>query len=46
MAIGPALPGGGVDPLFSVIFTFATLLNLMAALVPSTHQAGARRSSA
>ena len=34
MAIGPALPGGGVDPLFSVIFTLATLLNLMAAIVP------------
>ena len=29
-----ALPGGGVDPLFSVIFTLATLLNLMAAIVP------------
>lgn len=34
MAIGPALPGGGVDPLFSVIFTLATLLNVMAAVVP------------
>ena len=34
MAIGPALPGGGVDPLFCVIFAFATLLNVMAAVVP------------
>jgi hypothetical protein len=35
MAIGPALPGGGVDPLFTVIFVFVTLLNLTAAIVPS-----------
>jgi len=35
MAIGPALPGGGVDPLFTVIFTLVTLLNLMVAMVPS-----------
>ncbi len=35
MSIGPALPGGGVDPLFTVIFAFASLLNLMAAIVPS-----------
>jgi hypothetical protein len=34
MTIGPVLPGGGVDPLFCVIFTFATLLNVMAAVVP------------
>jgi hypothetical protein len=35
MGVGPALPGGGVDPLFTVIFAFATLLNLMSAIVPS-----------
>lgn len=35
MSIGPALPGGGVDPLFTLIFAFATLLNLMAAIVPA-----------
>ena len=35
MAIGPALPGGGVDPLFTVLFALATLLNLMSAIVPS-----------
>ena len=35
MSIGPALPGGGVDPLFTVIFALVTLLNLMAAIVPS-----------
>ena len=35
MSMGPALPGGGVDPLFTLIFTLATLLNLMAAIVPS-----------
>jgi hypothetical protein len=35
MAVGPALPGGGVDPLFTVIFAVATLLNLVPAIVPS-----------
>lgn len=35
MSIGPALPGGGVDPLFTLIFALATLLNLMAAIVPA-----------
>ncbi len=35
MAIGPALPGGGVDPLFTAIFSLVSLLNLMAAIVPS-----------
>lgn len=28
MAVGPALPGGGVDPLFAPVFGAATLLNL------------------
>ena len=40
MSIGPALPGGGVDPLFTLIFTLATLLNLMAAIVPSPTRLG------
>ena len=26
MAVGPALPGGGIDPLFSVVFVAATLI--------------------
>jgi len=33
MAIGPSLPGGGVDPLFAVVFTGATLVNLLSALL-------------
>jgi hypothetical protein len=35
MAIGPALPGGGIDPLFTVMFGLATLLNLVPATVQS-----------
>ena len=34
MAVGPALPGGGIDPLFSVLFVSATLANLIPALLP------------
>ena len=34
MAVGPALPGGGVDPLFSVVFGAATLANLLLVLLP------------
>ena len=34
MALGPALPGGGIDPLFSVLFVTATLANLIPALLP------------
>lgn len=34
LAVGPALPGGGIDPLFSVVFAGATLVNLLPALVP------------
>jgi hypothetical protein len=34
MAIGPALPGGGIDPLFTVLFVCATLANLIPALLP------------
>jgi len=35
MTVGPALPGGGVDPLFSVLFAAAALLNLIPALAPA-----------
>ena len=35
MSIGPALPGSGIDPLFTVIFGLATLLNLVPATVRS-----------
>jgi hypothetical protein len=34
MAVGPALPGGGADPLFTVVFTCAAVLNLIPALLP------------
>jgi hypothetical protein len=34
MAMGPGLPGGGIDPLFSVLFVAAGLLNLVPALAP------------
>ena len=34
MAVWPALPGGGVDPLFTVLFTAAAVLNLIPALLP------------
>jgi hypothetical protein len=32
MSVGPALPGGGIDPLFSVVFAGATFLNAFSAL--------------
>jgi hypothetical protein len=32
MAVGPALPGGGIDPLFSVVFASATFINIIPAL--------------
>ena len=32
MAVGPALPGGGIDPLFSLVFVCAAFLNLVPAL--------------
>jgi hypothetical protein len=35
MTVGPALPGGGIDPLFSVVFVGATLVNMIPALVPA-----------
>jgi hypothetical protein len=34
MTVGPALPGGGIDPLFSAVFVGATLINLVPALLP------------
>ena len=34
MAVGPALPGGGIDPLFSLVFIAFTLVNLVPALLP------------
>ena len=33
MAVGPSLPGGGVDPLFSVVFAGAATINLLSALL-------------
>jgi hypothetical protein len=34
MAVGPSLPGGGIDPLFSVVFISAAVLNMIPALLP------------
>lgn len=34
MAVGPNLPGGGIDPLFSVVFISAALINLIPAFTP------------
>src|SRR5687768_11205369 len=34
MAVGPTLPGGGIDPLFTVVFTTATVINVLPALLP------------
>lgn len=33
MTVGPALPGGGVDPLFSGVFLATTITNLIAAAI-------------
>lgn len=33
-AVGPALPGGGIDPLFTVVFVCAAILNQIVALLP------------
>jgi len=35
MAIGPALPGGGIDPLFTFLHCSAAIVNLVPALLPS-----------
>jgi hypothetical protein len=34
MAVGPALPGGGIDPLFTVVFVAAAIANLIPVLAP------------
>ena len=36
MLVGPALPGGGVDPLFTVLLGGATIANVISLLPPST----------
>ena len=33
MAVGPALPGGGIDPLFSAVFAGATVINLISVVL-------------
>ena len=33
--VGPALPGGGIDPLFSLVFASATFVNIIPALALS-----------
>jgi hypothetical protein len=35
MAVGPALPGGGIDPLFTMVFIGAVIVNLLPALLPA-----------
>jgi hypothetical protein len=34
MAVGPALPGGGIDPLFTVVFVSAAIGNLVLVIAP------------
>jgi hypothetical protein len=34
MAVGPALPGGGIDPLFTALFLSAVVMNLIPAMLP------------
>ncbi len=34
MRLGPGLPGGGVDPLFTVLFVCAALTNLLTVFIP------------
>lgn len=34
MLVGPALPGGGVDPLFTLLLASAAMVNLVPALLP------------
>ena len=33
-SVGPGLPGGGIDPLFTFIFAAAAFLNMMLVLIP------------
>lgn len=35
MMVGPALPGGGTDPLFTLVFASTAVANVVVALVPS-----------
>jgi hypothetical protein len=39
MSVGPALPGGGVDPLFSVLFASAAMANLTPVFLSSPARA-------
>jgi hypothetical protein len=39
MTLGPALPGGGIDPLFTHLFVGATLVNLLPSLAVNTSPA-------
>jgi hypothetical protein len=42
MSVGPALPGGGVDPLFTLVFCSTVILNFLLALPsPATVELGA-----
>jgi hypothetical protein len=34
MNVGPALPGGGIDPLFTILFCSAAIANLIPAVLP------------
>jgi hypothetical protein len=34
MAVGPALPGGGIDPLFTILYCCAAVTNVIPALLP------------
>ena len=34
MAVGPALPGGGIDPLFTAVFALVTIINVLPSLLP------------
>jgi hypothetical protein len=34
VAVGPALPGGGIDPLFTLVFVCAAIVNMLPAIVP------------
>jgi len=35
MKVGPALPGGGIDPLFTVVFVCVTIINLIPSILSS-----------
>jgi hypothetical protein len=37
-AVGPALPGGGIDPLFTTVFASAAFVNIIPALMPPRTQ--------